>query len=90
MKTTRFTTPTRDEIVRPTGPTYEEIAQRAHEIWEKSGQPEGHDVAQWLQAERELREEQGRSEWPDTEPGALHTHSGFVPETKNKPTKTRS
>lgn len=35
--------------------TQEEVAQRAHDIWEQCGRPEGQELAHWLQAERELR-----------------------------------
>lgn len=34
--------------------TTEQIAQRAHELWEQRGRPEGHDAEFWTQAEREL------------------------------------
>ena len=33
------------------------ISQRAWEIWQNEGCPEGRDVEHWLQAERELRAE---------------------------------
>ena len=43
---------------RPAGaPTYEQIAVRAYEIWERQGKPEGLQMENWLQAEKELREE---------------------------------
>jgi hypothetical protein len=32
------------------------IKQRAHEIWEEKGRPEGHDKEHWAQAEQELLE----------------------------------
>jgi len=38
-------------------PTDEEIAARAFAIWEKQGRPEGQQMDNWLQAERELTEE---------------------------------
>ncbi len=34
--------------------TNEQIKQRALEIWEQRGRPEGHDAEFWTQAEREL------------------------------------
>lgn len=37
--------------------TSEEIAQRAHDIWEQSGRPDGEATEHWLRAERELQEE---------------------------------
>lgn len=35
----------------------ERIRQRAHEIWENEGRPEGRDADHWTQAEQELREQ---------------------------------
>ncbi|HSW00595.1 MAG TPA: DUF2934 domain-containing protein [Sedimentisphaerales bacterium] len=52
---------------RPTGavasragevmPTYEQIAQRAAEIWKKKGCLPGQDEQNWLEAERQLKAE---------------------------------
>ncbi|HVO17717.1 MAG TPA: DUF2934 domain-containing protein [Anaeromyxobacter sp.] len=36
-------------------PSYEEISQRARQIWESSGCQPGNDLENWLRAERELR-----------------------------------
>ncbi len=36
-------------------PTHEEIAQRAHAIYEESGRLSGRDLDNWLQAETELQ-----------------------------------
>jgi hypothetical protein len=36
-------------------PTSAQIAQRAFEIYEREGRPEGKHVEHWLQAEQELR-----------------------------------
>jgi Protein of unknown function (DUF2934) len=36
-------------------PTFEQIRQRAFEIYLKRGQTPGDDLLDWLQAERELR-----------------------------------
>ena len=35
-------------------PHHEQIKQRAQELWEQRGRPEGHDAEFWTQAEREL------------------------------------
>ena len=35
-------------------PNYDQIQQRALELWEQRGRPEGHDAEFWTQAEREL------------------------------------
>jgi Protein of unknown function (DUF2934) len=46
----------------------EKVRQRAHELWEKSGRPEGRDEYFWTEAERQLKEEQIKHELktPDT------------------------
>lgn len=35
-------------------PAHDEIAQRARSIWDMRGQPSGHDLSIWLEAERQL------------------------------------
>lgn len=42
-----------------TGPTHEQIAQRAHEIWVRNGSKHGEDQRHWLEAEAELKKEMG-------------------------------
>ena len=37
------------------GPTLDQIAQRAYEIYQSRGGTDGQDMEDWLQAERELR-----------------------------------
>jgi len=37
--------------------TKELIAARAYILWEKQGKPHGHDVANWLLAESQLKQE---------------------------------
>jgi hypothetical protein len=37
------------------GPAHEEIARRAHQLWEERGKPHGSDEEDWLRAEHELR-----------------------------------
>lgn len=39
------------------GPTHQQIAQRALEIWMRHGCPPGEDRENWLEAERQLKEE---------------------------------
>ncbi|HEX2715182.1 MAG TPA: DUF2934 domain-containing protein [Candidatus Acidoferrales bacterium] len=41
-------------------PTPEEIGRRAYEIYLQRGGEPGHEVEDWLQAERELREQQAK------------------------------
>lgn len=38
-------------------PTYEQVAQRAREIWTKKGCLPGQDEQNWLEAERQLKAE---------------------------------
>ena len=40
------------------GPTHEQIAARAREIWVRHGRQTGRDQENWLEAERQLRAEQ--------------------------------
>ena len=48
-------TPLRDVVeTRVPQPTYGEIAQRAHQLYEARGYECGRDLDDWLQAEREL------------------------------------
>jgi DUF2934 family protein len=46
----------------------DEIRTRAHELWEQAGRPAGREDHFWLEAERQLKEEQIRHELktPDT------------------------
>jgi hypothetical protein len=41
----------------PDGPRREAIANRAYEHFQERGATEGHDLDDWLQAERELADE---------------------------------
>jgi Protein of unknown function (DUF2934) len=34
---------------------YDQIEERAYQIWEREGRPDGHDLDHWLQAEAEIR-----------------------------------
>ena len=38
-------------------PTHEDIARRAYQLFEDRGREHGHDLEDWLQAERELRDQ---------------------------------
>ena len=48
----------------------EDIAERAHKIWEQEGRPLGHDLEHWLRAEQELQ-----SEFPLQEDDATLSHT---------------
>jgi hypothetical protein len=37
------------------------IRQRAHEIWEEEGRPEGREYSHWLRAKAEVAEEEIRA-----------------------------
>lgn len=59
----------------------ERIRQRAHDIWEEEGRPEGREYSHWLRARADIQEEDGaaatsvsgRIPRPDLFPGeALH------------------
>lgn len=39
----------------------ERIRQRAHEIWESEGRPEGRDAEHWSRAEQEIDEQMGQA-----------------------------
>jgi hypothetical protein len=42
----------------------EKIATRAYEKWLKRGQPQGTEMLDWLEAEKEIRSEMSRSKTP--------------------------
>jgi hypothetical protein len=44
-----------------TQPTDKEIQNRAYEIWERNGRPEGREADFWREAEQELRKEHNSS-----------------------------
>jgi hypothetical protein len=41
--------------------SHEDVSRRAYQIWQEAGQPDGNDTAYWLQAERELRAQHGKT-----------------------------
>jgi hypothetical protein len=47
--------PTASQSDGQSRPTYEQIAQRAYEIYEREGRQDGHELENWLKAEAELR-----------------------------------
>ena len=55
-------------------PTYEEVSQRARQIWQSYGQPEGRDVEIWFEAERQLS---GKST-PTTPSAAENRETSFT------------
>lgn len=54
--------PSGPEGARPTPPPpdaipFEQVRERAYELWERNHRPEGFEIEFWLLAERELRKE---------------------------------
>jgi len=47
--------------VTPHLPAHDEIKHRAYEIYLSQGATDGHDLENWLQAERDLREASGKA-----------------------------
>jgi len=47
---------------------HEQIAIRAHEMWQQAGGGHGNDKTHWLQADRELRERQSSLPKKSTKP----------------------
>lgn len=50
----------------PDAITFEQIRERAYELWERNHRPEGFEIEFWLLAERELRKERQRQKTTDT------------------------
>jgi hypothetical protein len=51
-------------------PTLEQIRQRAHELWEAAGHPEGREHEFWYEAERQLKNSGGTIN-PDEKSGTF-------------------
>ena len=49
----------------PDAITFEQIRERAYELWERNHRPEGFEIEFWLLAERELRKERQRQKTTD-------------------------
>ena len=47
----------------PEDPTFQQIRERAYELWERNHKPEGFEIQFWLLAERELRAERRKASW---------------------------
>lgn len=59
-----------DRVPSPAAPapdalTFEQIRERAYELWERNHRPEGFEIEFWLLAERELRKERERRKGHD-------------------------
>lgn len=55
--------------------SFEDIRERAYELWERHHRPEGFEIEFWLLAEREIRTERERGAAnPDNETSEDGTH----------------
>ena len=72
--------------------THEEIAQRAHAIYEENGRLAGRDLDNWLQAETELQDTRKRSATPRPENREAVTpaRSSSIPERPLRESTPRS
>lgn len=59
------------EIVFMDQPTDEKLSERAHQLWEQAGRPEGRQDEFWYQAEQELREMERLREQAEAPPPTI-------------------
>ncbi|CCE11378.1 conserved hypothetical protein [Bradyrhizobium sp. STM 3843] len=59
------------EIVPMDQPTDEKLRERAHQLWEQAGRPEGQQDEFWYQAEQELREMEQLREQAEAPPPTI-------------------
>ncbi len=52
------------------------IRRRAYELWVQNGQPEGHEMDFWFQAEREIKGEEGGKAPGESQDPASRPDSG--------------
>ncbi|WP_083841504.1 DUF2934 domain-containing protein [Bradyrhizobium sp. STM 3843] len=52
-------------------PTDEKLRERAHQLWEQAGRPEGQQDEFWYQAEQELREMEQLREQAEAPPPTI-------------------
>ncbi|MGJ4946359.1 DUF2934 domain-containing protein [Bradyrhizobium sp. HKCCYLS1011] len=52
-------------------PTDEKLSERAHQLWEQAGRPEGRQDEFWYQAEQELREMERLREQAEAPPPTI-------------------
>ena len=52
------------------------IMERAQQLWEKAGYPEGRDLEFWLEAERQIKEERIRVGRPLPSPSSRNPSAG--------------
>lgn len=64
------------------------IRERAYELWEAEGQPEGREDQHWRQAQADITEAQGKA--AKTKTGTAKTATARKPTAKPAPTKAAS
>lgn len=69
------------------GPSHEEIAARAYELYLEHGAQPGHDVDDWLEAERELSEQATARADGETAAAEESPKSAAPPAGRPKPAK---
>lgn len=78
----------------PAAPSHEEISLRAHQLWCQQGCPQGHDIDNWMEAQRQLLSEYAnRSPIPASEDvdntRIVHEDTPFSPLADQAPLATR-
>jgi len=70
----------------------ERIRQRAHEIWESEGRPEGRDTDHWSRAQEELKNEMGEDQpaQDEAEPEVAQAAEPAKPKRARKSAKTKT
>ncbi len=66
----------------------ERIKQRAHEIWESEGRPDGRDAEHWSRAEEELRNQMDGGSQGDTDGQSGLAQTAAAAKPKRAPCKS--
>ena len=76
---------------KPKTTAEDKIRARAHQIWERSGRPEGQDLEHWRQAEAELApaKKAAKAAAPKKAKAAAKTAAAPSKSTKAKPAKSK-
>ena len=54
----------------------DQLRNRAYQIWERKGRPQGRDLEHWLEAERELEADDNRDHRAEKEEAGLEAARG--------------
>lgn len=68
-----------------TTPSHDAIARRAHDLWSAQGRPEGQDLANWLEAERQLTSDASVPVSSSVDPGQQAALAAFRRNSANAP-----